>query len=54
MLPATAYTDPAVLAWEREHLFDAGWVAVAPASALRESGLAGRGVGRPRQRARRP
>jgi Rieske 2Fe-2S family protein len=28
MLPRAAYTDPAVLAWEREHLFDAGWVCV--------------------------
>ncbi|HEX6786886.1 MAG TPA: Rieske (2Fe-2S) protein, partial [Acidimicrobiales bacterium] len=26
MLPRAAYVDPAVLAWEREHLFDGGWV----------------------------
>src|SRR4051794_39681109 len=25
MLPAAAYLDPAVLAWEREHLFAASW-----------------------------
>ncbi len=25
MLPAAAYTDPAVLAWERRHLFAASW-----------------------------
>jgi Rieske 2Fe-2S family protein len=27
-LPAAAYTDPAVLAWERRHLFAAAWVCV--------------------------
>jgi Rieske 2Fe-2S family protein len=26
MLPRAAYVDPAVLAWEREHLFDGGWM----------------------------
>ncbi len=26
MLPRAAYTDDAVLAWERTHLFDGGWV----------------------------
>ncbi len=26
MLPREAYVDEAVLAWEREHLFDGGWV----------------------------
>ena len=25
MLPATAYTSPDVLAWERRHLFAGGW-----------------------------
>src|SRR5688572_7875643 len=28
MLPAAAYTDTAVLDWERRHLFDAGWICV--------------------------
>jgi glycine betaine catabolism A len=28
MLPASAYLDEAVLAWERRHLFDGGWVCV--------------------------
>lgn len=27
-LPAEAYRSPKVLAWEREHIFDAGWVCV--------------------------
>ncbi len=34
MLPGAAYTDPEVLDWERAHVFAAGWVAVAHASAL--------------------
>lgn len=28
MLPGAAYTDPAVLAWEIEHLFEGSWVCV--------------------------
>ena len=28
MLPAQAYTDPAVLAWERRHLFADAWTCV--------------------------
>jgi glycine betaine catabolism A len=28
MLPAAAYTDPAVLAWEQRHTFEAGWVCI--------------------------
>ncbi len=27
-LPAAAYTDVAVLEWEREHFFDESWVCV--------------------------
>ncbi len=38
MLPAAAYTDPDVLAWEREHVFDGGWVAACHAGALAEPG----------------
>jgi Rieske 2Fe-2S family protein len=38
MLPAAAYTDPAVLAWERAHLFAGGWVAVAHASSVAADG----------------
>jgi len=34
MLPATAYVDDDVLAWEREHVFAAGWQVVAHASSL--------------------
>ena len=32
LLPAAAYLDPEVLAWEQEHLFDGGWVCVGRAS----------------------
>lgn len=38
MLPAAAYTDEQVLAWEREHLFDRGWVAACHVGAVAESG----------------
>ncbi|MFO7592274.1 MAG: aromatic ring-hydroxylating dioxygenase subunit alpha [Acidimicrobiia bacterium] len=38
MLPGAAYTETSVLEWEREHLFGEGWVAVAHASAVAESG----------------
>jgi Rieske 2Fe-2S family protein len=38
MLPAAAYTDPGVLAWEREHVFDHGWVAACHAGALAAPG----------------
>jgi len=41
MLPAPAYADEAVLAWERRFLFDAGWVCV------------GRSAGVPAPRSRR-
>ncbi len=34
MLPAAAYTDPAVLAWERRELFDSGWVCLGRAHEL--------------------
>jgi glycine betaine catabolism A len=36
MLPRRAYVDEGVLAWEREHLFDGGWVCATRASALAE------------------
>ncbi len=38
MLPPAAYTDEAVLEWERDHLFDAGWVAACHAAAVAEPG----------------
>jgi glycine betaine catabolism A len=38
MLPGAAYTDPAVLEWERDSLFDGGWVAACHASAVAEEG----------------
>jgi Rieske 2Fe-2S family protein len=34
MLPAAAYTDPAVYAWERRHLFAAGWTCLGRADDL--------------------
>ncbi|MCU1503671.1 MAG: Rieske 2Fe-2S domain protein, partial [Ilumatobacteraceae bacterium] len=34
MLPRAAYVEPAVLAWEREHLFDGGWICVGRADVL--------------------
>jgi Rieske 2Fe-2S family protein len=38
MLPRAAYVDDAVLAWEREHLFDGGWVCAGRASSVAEPG----------------
>jgi len=38
MLPVAAYTDDAVLAWERGHLFDHGWTCVGRAAELAEPG----------------
>ena len=38
MLPQEAYTSEAVLAWEREHLFAAGWVCAGRATDLVEPG----------------
>jgi glycine betaine catabolism A len=38
MLPADAYVRDDVLAWERRHLFEAGWVAVARMAELRSTG----------------
>jgi Rieske 2Fe-2S family protein len=38
MLPTAAYTDPAVLAWEREHLFAASWVGTGRMRDLDEPG----------------
>lgn len=38
MLPAAAYTDPAVLAWENRHLFAAGWVCIGRADDLPKPG----------------
>jgi Rieske 2Fe-2S family protein len=38
MLPADAYLDDAVLAWERTHLFAAGWVCAGRASDLTAAG----------------
>src|SRR3954463_1087327 len=35
-LPAQAYTDAAVLAWERRHLFAGGWAVVGRVDELRE------------------
>jgi Rieske 2Fe-2S family protein len=36
MLPRAAYLDEAVLQWEREHLFDGGWVCAARGSDVAE------------------
>jgi len=38
MLPPAAYTDAAVLDWEREHVFDGGWVAACHVGALATPG----------------
>jgi len=38
MLPAAAYTDPEVLAWERTNIFDARWVMAAHISELADHG----------------
>jgi Rieske 2Fe-2S family protein len=38
MLPSAAYTDPAVLEWERDHLFDGGWVAACHRGAVADPG----------------
>jgi hypothetical protein len=38
MLPATAYTDPAVLAWERRHFFADSWPCLGRAEDLRVDG----------------
>jgi glycine betaine catabolism A len=38
MLPRTAYTDPAVFAWERRHFFGGGWTCVGFSSQLAEPG----------------
>jgi Rieske 2Fe-2S family protein len=38
MLPAEAYTSPAVLAWERRHLFAGSWSCLGSTSALRDGG----------------
>lgn len=38
MLPPAAYTDAAVLAWERGHLFDHGWTCVGRAADVGEPG----------------
>lgn len=38
MLPAAAYTDPQVLAWERTNIFDSGWVMAAHGSSLTNVG----------------
>ena len=41
MLPATAYTDPAVLAWERRHLFAAAWTPIGRTAELAARGSQG-------------
>jgi Rieske 2Fe-2S family protein len=38
MLPREAYISDAVLAWERAHLFDGGWVCAGRVDALGEPG----------------
>jgi Rieske 2Fe-2S family protein len=43
-LPAAAYTDPAVLAWERRHLFAAAWVCVGRADDLFDGGVTHRSL----------
>jgi hypothetical protein len=41
MLPAGAYLDDAVLAWERTHLFAEAWVCAGRGSELADPGAAG-------------
>jgi Rieske 2Fe-2S family protein len=43
-LPAAAYTDEAVLAWERRHLFAGAWVCLGRAEDLFEGGVTQRAV----------
>jgi Rieske 2Fe-2S family protein len=38
MLPAKAYADPAVLAWENERVFAAGWICIGRASGFERTG----------------
>jgi Rieske 2Fe-2S family protein len=38
MLPAAAYTDPAVFAWEEQHFFGGGWMCVGLAAELATPG----------------
>lgn len=38
MLPAAAYTDPLVLAWEQEHVFAAGWICLGRSAAFANPG----------------
>jgi Rieske 2Fe-2S family protein len=38
MLPAPAYTDPVVLAWEYEHVFAGGWICLGQAAAFSNPG----------------
>jgi glycine betaine catabolism A len=38
MLPAAAYTDPAVFAWEQQHFFGGGWTCAGHASELASPG----------------
>ncbi|MEP6759894.1 MAG: aromatic ring-hydroxylating dioxygenase subunit alpha [Sporichthyaceae bacterium] len=40
MLPAEAYTSPAVFAWEQQHFFAASWVCLGAARDLRPIGVA--------------
>ena len=49
MLPREAYTDDAVLAWEREQFFARTWLCAGRVSDLREPGQRGPGVRRPRR-----
>jgi Rieske 2Fe-2S family protein len=44
MLPGEAYTDPAVLAFERRHFFAGSWVCVGRESELREGKVTQRGL----------
>src|SRR4029450_10083101 len=43
-LPAAAYTDDAVLAWERRHLFAGAWVCVGRAEDLFDAGVTQRAL----------
>jgi Rieske 2Fe-2S family protein len=44
MLPASAYTDEAVLAWERRHLFAGAWTCVGRVDEVRGPGMTQRAV----------
>ena len=53
MLPGAAFTDPAVLEWERANFFRGGWICAGHVEQVRERGQYLTRRGRRRERARR-